>query len=197
MVSTLAVRLAPNPADIAVAAQFAVALHSRLGLRLQRAILFGSHARGDAHGESDFGLFVVVDRRDAPVKRRVDDAAFEFFPRFLDIHVFTPERWAWSRSADAPLVRHALEEGVAVWPTEPSGGGSSPLSTRSCPLIAPRPGKGRWGTLRSRPPGPARRGDGAPGHRDALPHSDIMEESVALDEDADTRSELRGRPSAT
>ena len=111
------VRLAADPADIALAAGFAEQLAARLGERLQRALLFGSRARGDALAESDYDILVLVDRRDGEVRSAIDEVAYTWYPAFLDVQVFTPERWGWSVAAGAPLLRHALKEGVDLWPT--------------------------------------------------------------------------------
>lgn len=111
-----AAHLRPSPSDLAVAARFTAQLAHRINGRLQRALLFGSRARGEAMADSDFDILLLVDRRDAAVKRAVDAAAYLCCPEFLDVHVFTPQRWAWSTAADAPLLRHALAEGVQLWP---------------------------------------------------------------------------------
>lgn len=42
-------------------------------IRVSRAILFGSHARGDAHSDSDIDVLVIAPEFDGPYdKRRVD-----------------------------------------------------------------------------------------------------------------------------
>ena len=106
-----------DPTDVALATAFAEKLAAQIGGRLQRAVLFGSRARGDALDESDYDILILVDRRDAALKRAIDEAAYAYYPAFLDVQVFTPERWTWSLTAGAPLLRHALEEGISLWPT--------------------------------------------------------------------------------
>jgi predicted nucleotidyltransferase len=108
------------PEDVEIARSFIGSLAARLGDRLQTALLFGSRARGEADPDSDFDVLVLVDRGDASVREAVADAAEPLFPAFLDVHVFTPERWAWSESADAPLLRHARAEGIVLWPRQSS-----------------------------------------------------------------------------
>jgi len=49
-----------------IARGVAVDLRRLYGDRLQRVLLFGSWARGDAHPESDIDLLVVLDRVDSP-----------------------------------------------------------------------------------------------------------------------------------
>ena len=107
---------APCAQDMARARCVTDALRARLADRLQRVILFGSRARGEATEESDLDLVILVDRRDPSVKRAVDDAAWTVYPTSVDVQVFTPERWRWSVAAGAPLLRHALEEGINLWP---------------------------------------------------------------------------------
>jgi predicted nucleotidyltransferase len=51
----------PSPAVSAALARFRAALDARFGNRLREVVLFGSHARGDAHEESDVDVLVVID----------------------------------------------------------------------------------------------------------------------------------------
>lgn len=119
----------PHPADVDIARVFAADLAARLSGRLQRAILFGSRARGDALPGSDWDVLVLVDAYDRETRRAVSEAAWERDPAFIDVQIFTPERWAWSQHAQAPLLKHALAEGVAVWPETTTIGEASSRPT--------------------------------------------------------------------
>ncbi len=50
-----------SPAVSAALARFRAALALRFGARLREVVLFGSHARGEAHEESDADVLVVID----------------------------------------------------------------------------------------------------------------------------------------
>lgn len=50
----------PFAVDVALQ-RFEAALRGRFGARLSEFVLFGSHARGDAHEDSDVDVLVVVD----------------------------------------------------------------------------------------------------------------------------------------
>ncbi len=52
-------------------------LSERLGDQLIRVILFGSHARGDAHEDSDYDCLVIVREITPDVRDATDDAAGE------------------------------------------------------------------------------------------------------------------------
>lgn len=69
----------------------------------ERILLFGSRARGDAKGDSDFDLCVVMDTAAQPMSRAAPILGL-FHPRTwsLDVVVYTPaetERLAQSRSS--------------------------------------------------------------------------------------------------
>ncbi len=49
-----------TPADDPVLIRFRAALNEMYGNRLERAVLFGSRARGDAHKESDYDVAVFL-----------------------------------------------------------------------------------------------------------------------------------------
>jgi predicted nucleotidyltransferase len=52
-------------------------LRARFGARLREVTLFGSHARGEAHEESDVDVLVVVDDLSSGDKRAVFDLAYD------------------------------------------------------------------------------------------------------------------------
>lgn len=69
----------------------------------EKIILFGSHAYGKPHADSDVDILVVMAGRDPlQLATRIDRALEAPFP--LDLHVRTPESMAWRlREGDAFL----------------------------------------------------------------------------------------------
>ena len=81
-----------------------------------RVILFGSHARENAHPDSDFDLLVIMDsdqpryRRSAPMYTALAD-----LPAEVDVVVYTPaEIQQWSGVPQA-LVTTAIREGKVLY----------------------------------------------------------------------------------
>ena len=56
-------RTAAREEDLRVAREMARRIVAAAGDRVERVILFGSRARGDAHPDSDYDLLVVTDER--------------------------------------------------------------------------------------------------------------------------------------
>ena len=79
-------------------------------------ILFGSHARGDAHPQSDVDLLVVfsklADRRKTAVDIR---RALADLPVAKDILVTTPEELARQRDWVGTVLRSAQREGEILY----------------------------------------------------------------------------------
>jgi predicted nucleotidyltransferase len=66
------------PAAVAAALQrFRDALVRRFGARLREITLFGSHARGEAHEESDVDVLVVIEGLTEDERREVMDLAYD------------------------------------------------------------------------------------------------------------------------
>ncbi len=57
--------------------RFRDALQRRFGARLQRVVLFGSQARGNAHEDSDVDVLVVVDDLSVDEQREIVDLAHD------------------------------------------------------------------------------------------------------------------------
>lgn len=77
----------------------------------KRVILFGSHARGDAHPDSDYDLLIIVDTDRPTYEVRVDArVAMKDIPAAMDLIVLTPsqleEELAWSSGVAAQAVRN-------------------------------------------------------------------------------------------
>ncbi len=57
----------------------------------ERIVLFGSHARGTAHPDSDLDLFIEMETPDRPHERAVKiRSAFGLYRQPMDIVVYTP-----------------------------------------------------------------------------------------------------------
>jgi predicted nucleotidyltransferase len=84
--------------------------------RLQRIVLFGSQARGDAGPESDVDLLIEMESDLAPAERicAIDRL---FTPRVwpMDVVVFTPAETARQRSSRNSLVQVAEREGRVLY----------------------------------------------------------------------------------
>ena len=65
-------RMFPNPGSLATAAilqTFRAALDAMYGERIERVVLYGSQARGDARPDSDYDVAVFLNGLDAPSDR--------------------------------------------------------------------------------------------------------------------------------
>ena len=81
----------------------------------EKAIIFGSSARGDADQYSDIDL-IVVKRTDRGFVDRLADVVDCIKPDFaLDVFVYTPEEFERMREEGNPLVTRALEEGEVIY----------------------------------------------------------------------------------
>lgn len=81
-----------------------------------RILLFGSRARGDAAGESDYDLLVIKSTADRTLS--LEKTAYRAMVGVLasvDILVETPERLERLRNAPGLVFGDALREGVVVY----------------------------------------------------------------------------------
>jgi len=80
-----------------------------------KAILFGSAARGDADRFSDIDL-IVIKRTDRRFLDRLADVIEAIQPDFsLDVLVYTPGEFERMREEGNPLISRALEEGKVIY----------------------------------------------------------------------------------
>ncbi|MBF0182006.1 MAG: nucleotidyltransferase domain-containing protein [Magnetococcales bacterium] len=86
----------------------------------EQVILFGSHARGEAQGDSDFDLLVVESAPFGPERSRYREMArlekaMMRFPVATDILVYSREEIERWRNATCHLVYRALREGKVLY----------------------------------------------------------------------------------
>ncbi len=126
--STSSSSLQLSSADRGALDAYIASLYAQYGDRLQRVVLFGSKARGDADTESDLDVLIVLD--DGVWRLRDAVALLAFEPMMEHGVVLSPlvvdtTGYAWWRRHDAPIYRSITAEGVELW-TKPR-----PLSSRS------------------------------------------------------------------
>src|SRR5437870_1304365 len=84
--------------------------------RPERIILFGSHARGNAHPDSDLDLLVVMPVAGSKRAKAVEIAvALHDIEVAKDIIVSTPEEFEWRRHVVGTIERPAAREGKVLY----------------------------------------------------------------------------------
>ncbi len=98
-----------------VAQEFAVMLRQRLGVHLCQLLLFGSRARGDAQGGSDYDMLVVVDHRTPELRAIILEIESQLMERYgaLVATVLRSEA-EWQQLQGFPLARNIAREGVPL-----------------------------------------------------------------------------------
>lgn len=92
------------------------------GSHLQRVILYGSYARGDATESSDIDIMILVDLEDLDIKKYSDELSEVTFDLNLDNDLMimpivkNETHFNYWMSA-YPFYRNVQEEGVAIYAT--------------------------------------------------------------------------------
>lgn len=82
----------------------------------ERVILFGSHARGEAHDASDVDLMIVAQSDLPRFKRsRVLYRLLRPYPFSMDLVVYTPEEVERGKRSPLSFVSSVLREGKTVY----------------------------------------------------------------------------------
>lgn len=100
-----------------ILAEYAAALRERFGRSVVALRLFGSHARGEAHEDSDVDVAVVLDRVDWDTKRQVIDIATDISLKHgvrISPAIFDHETYEHWRSQERALVVDIESQGVPV-----------------------------------------------------------------------------------
>lgn len=104
---------------VAATERFHTELLNRFGARLSEYILFGSHARGESHEDSDVDLLVVIDGLTEPERRQVFDLAYDAGAAGDDYVALSPLPYSVAqvtemRARERRLMREIERDGVAL-----------------------------------------------------------------------------------
>ncbi len=90
---------------------------------LERAVVFGSFARGDAVPSSDVDLLLVLDRSELSFLHRIPIYMPSRFPVGVDVFPYTRGELEDMLAEGNGFVASALEEGTELYRRPPSGEG--------------------------------------------------------------------------
>jgi uncharacterized protein len=89
----------------------------------EKIILFGSHAYGSAHADSDVDLLVIMAaRNELDQAMRIRNAVDYPFP--LDLLVRTPKNLAWRLAEGDPFLKEIMAKGKVLYEKAHKGMGS-------------------------------------------------------------------------
>ncbi|MBI4671283.1 MAG: HEPN domain-containing protein [Chloroflexi bacterium] len=117
----------------AALADYVACLREKFPDEIQKIILFGSKARGDATDESDLDLLIVTRGRDPNFPQHFQQATYA---KELEHNVIfggttmTAEKFAWNREHRSPIYRSVMSEGINLLAQPPRR-----ISPRATPAI--------------------------------------------------------------
>jgi predicted nucleotidyltransferase len=99
----------------ALAREYAEVLRDRLGDAIERIVLFGSRARGEARPGSDFDVLVVVHIPRSQAREAVIDAGVTMMDRHEALFAAVLyDREQWANAQAFPLAWRIAEEGIPL-----------------------------------------------------------------------------------
>ena len=82
---------------------------------MNRIILFGSRARGDAHKDSDYDVLLLVKKHTKELEDQINDIAYEMLDRYGKlVMIFDFEVTVYEKAKIDPLFLNIRREGVVL-----------------------------------------------------------------------------------
>lgn len=98
-----------------VLAEIKQRLNETLGDNVERIILFGSRARGDAHKDSDYDVLLLVKKHTKELEDQINDIAYDMLDRYGKlVNIFDSEVAVYEKAKIDPLFLNIRREGVVL-----------------------------------------------------------------------------------
>jgi uncharacterized protein len=94
-------------------------LPEEVRLHVERFIVFGSRARGDARVDADLDVIALVDEKTPEIEKALDDAAYEVmwdndFDPIISLKVFSMSRFENAVARGLSFYRNVDTQGIAL-----------------------------------------------------------------------------------
>ena len=94
-------------------------LSEQVQRHVERFIVFGSRARGDAPVDSDLDLIALVDKKTPEIEKALDDVAYEVmwdndFNPIISLKVFSRSSFESAVARDLSFYKNVDSQGIAV-----------------------------------------------------------------------------------
>jgi predicted nucleotidyltransferase len=123
-----------DPGNDPILTRFCAALEQIYGARIDRVVLFGSRARGDARPDSDYDVAVFL--TELPDRWKELDRLADLSISFIDNSgaFFDAKPYLASSYQDrTPLMHEIRREGLTLWPLRPHAFSTKPIGCSSKP----------------------------------------------------------------
>ncbi len=83
-----------------------------------RLIAYGSRIRGDFMEDSDFDVFVLVDKKDTRIKDKIIDIFYDYEMKYdipFSVTILSKEELEFNESLGSPFIKSIKEEGIIIY----------------------------------------------------------------------------------
>jgi predicted nucleotidyltransferase len=95
--------------------EFARIVKNKLKNNLKKIVLFGSHARGDYTGDSDYDILVIVDKKEKYIQDIILDSCVEIMDKYYElIGCIVCDQKEWELKKRFPIGLNILKEGIEL-----------------------------------------------------------------------------------
>ena len=91
-------------------------------------VAHGSRIRGDFREDSDFDVFVLVDKKDVSIKNRIIEIFYDYEMKFdipFSVTILSKEEFEFNEFLGSPFIKSIKEEGVIIYDSQQRGEGVS------------------------------------------------------------------------
>lgn len=81
-------------------------------------IAYGSRIRGDFSEDSDFDVFVLVDRKETNIRDRIIEIFYDYEMKFdipFSVTILSEEEFRFNEALGSPFIKSIKEEGVILY----------------------------------------------------------------------------------